>query len=144
MTMRRALVEKLGPFDERFGPGSFIGSGGDTDYLFRAYLADFTLEYVPDMTVVHHHGRKTSAEGRKLLRSYLIATGAEQAKHCWADLNLCRPFYWDVKNAFKEILSGGTSTTSIPYFSHRDKVIYAVRGALRYLLMREKDTAGTT
>jgi len=51
MTMRCALVEKLGPFDERFGPGAIIGSGGDSDYLFRAYLAGFTLEYVPDMTV---------------------------------------------------------------------------------------------
>jgi len=49
--MRCALVEKLGPFDERFGPGAIIGSGGDSDYLFRAYLAGFTLEYVPDMTV---------------------------------------------------------------------------------------------
>jgi GT2 family glycosyltransferase len=41
--------------------------------LFRAYLAGFTLEYVPDMTVVHHHGRKTPAEGRKLLERYLTA-----------------------------------------------------------------------
>src|SRR5271170_355765 len=133
MTMRRALVEKLGPFDERFGPGAIIPSGSDTDYLFRAYLADFTLEYVPDMTVVHHHGRKTSAEGRKLLRSYLIGNGAEFAKHGWTHPNLCRPFYWDIKNAIKEILFGGISTTSLPYFSHRDKVAYAVRGALRYL-----------
>jgi glycosyltransferase involved in cell wall biosynthesis len=43
MTMRRALVEKIGPFDERFGSGSIIPSGGDSDYLFRAYLAGFTL-----------------------------------------------------------------------------------------------------
>jgi hypothetical protein len=73
MTMRRALVEKLGPFDERFGPGAIIPSGGNT--LFRAYVAGFTLEYVPDMTVVHHHGRKTPAEGRKLL-NLAIGDGA--------------------------------------------------------------------
>jgi len=134
MTMRRVLVETIGPFDERFGPGSIMGSGDDTDYLFRAYLADFMLEYVPDMTVVHHHGRKTPAEGRKLLQNYLIGNGAELVKHGWKHPNLCRPFYWDCKNAVKEILAGGISTTSIPYFSHRDKVIYSIRGAIKYLI----------
>lgn len=52
MATRRAVVERLGPFDERFGAGSkIIPSGGDTDYICRAYLADISLEYVPDMTV---------------------------------------------------------------------------------------------
>src|SRR5262245_14071050 len=60
MTMRRALVERLGPFDEDFGPGSRLGSGDDHEYILRAYLNGITLEYVPDMTVLHHHGRKTS------------------------------------------------------------------------------------
>jgi glycosyltransferase involved in cell wall biosynthesis len=32
MTMRRALAERIGPFNENFGPGSPIGSGEDTDY----------------------------------------------------------------------------------------------------------------
>jgi GT2 family glycosyltransferase len=141
MTMRRALVEKLGPFDERFGPGGIIGSGSDSDYLFRAYLADFTLEYVPDMTVVHYHGRKTPAEGRKLLQSYLIGNGAEFAKHAWKHPNLCRPFYWDLKNAAREIITGANTFLPAIGLSHRDKVVYAVRGALRYLFMREKDTA---
>jgi GT2 family glycosyltransferase len=141
MTMRRAFVDRLGPFDERFGPGSTIGSGNDSDYLFRAYLAGHTLEYVPDMTVVHHHGRKTAAEGRRLLRSYLIANGAEFAKHGWKDPNLCRPFLWDVKNALRELLTG--TNTCLPQigFSHRDKVVYAIKGALRYWLLREADTA---
>lgn len=141
MTMRRALVERLGPFDERFGPGSTIGSGEDSDYLFRAYLAYFSLEYVPDMTVLHFHGRKSFAEGRKLLRSYLISNGAEYVKHGWKHPNLCRPFYWDIKNALRELLAGGTSTTSIPYFSHRDKVACSIRGAIKYLFLREKDDA---
>lgn len=141
MVMRRTIVEKLGPFDERFGPGSVIGSGDDSDYLFRAYIAGFTLEYVPDMAVGHYHGRKTPAQGRKLLQGYLTGNGAEFVKHGWKDPNICRPFYWDVKNAIKEILSGCVSTTSIPYFSHRDKVACAIRGAIKYLLLSEKDEA---
>jgi GT2 family glycosyltransferase len=137
MTMRRALVEQLGPFDERFGPGAIIGSGSDSDYLFRAYLAGLTLEYVPDMTVVHYHGRKTPAQGRKLLQNYLIGNGAEFAKHGWKHPNLCRPFYWDLKNAAREIITGTNTFLPAIGFSHRDKVAYAVRGALRYLFTRE-------
>jgi GT2 family glycosyltransferase len=136
MTMTRTIVEKLGPFDERFGPGGVIGSGGDSDYFFRAYLAGFTLAYVPDMAVVHWHGRKTAAQGRKLLQGYLIGTGALYARHAPGHFNLCRPFIWDCKNALKEILAGGISTTTIDYFSHRDKVRYAVQGAFRYWFMR--------
>jgi glycosyltransferase involved in cell wall biosynthesis len=133
MTMPRAIVQTLGPFDKRFGPGTAMKAGDDTDYLFRAYLADFLLEYVPDMRVAHYHGRKTPADGRRLLQGYLISNGAEYAKHGWKHPNLCRPFLWDCKNALKEIFAGGISTTSIEYFSHRDKVVYAVQGAIRYL-----------
>lgn len=143
MTMPRAIVQKLGPFDERFGSGAIIPSGGDCDYLFRAYLAGFTLAYVPDMAVVHHHGRKTAAQGRKLLQAYLIGNGAEYAKHAWTHFNLCRPFLWDCKNAVKEILAGGISTTSLDYFSHRDKVRYAVQGALRYWFIASRASTRT-
>lgn len=143
MTMPRVIVEKVGPFDERFGPGGVISSGGDSDYLFRAYLAGFTLAYVPDMTVVHHHGRKTAAQGRRLLQGYLIGTGAVFARHTPEHFNFCRPFLWDCKNAVKEILAGGSSTTTLDYFSHRDKVVYAVRGALRYIFIASHKTTRT-
>ena len=132
MTMPRAIVQKVGPFDERFGPGGIVPAGGDSDYLFRTYLADIALEYVPDMAVRHYHGRKTPAVGRALLQGYLIGNGALIVKHVWKHPNLGRPLYWDTKNAVKEMLSGFKSTTSIDYFSHRDKVICSLRGALQY------------
>ena len=62
------------------GLGGIIGSGGDSDYFFRTYLAGFALEYVPDMAVVHWHGRKTPDVGRELLRRYMTANGALAAK----------------------------------------------------------------
>jgi GT2 family glycosyltransferase len=46
MTMRRVLIERVGLFDEQFGPGSRF-AGEDTDYIYRAYLDRATLEYVP-------------------------------------------------------------------------------------------------
>jgi glycosyltransferase involved in cell wall biosynthesis len=138
MTMRRALVEKLGPFDERFGVGSSIESSEDSDYLFRAYIAGFTLEYVPDMTVFHYHGRKQKPVGYKLYRGYSIGTGAIYAKYFFKQPNLCLPFYWDIKKSIKEIVSG----TNLFYpgigFSFKHKVAYAVLGAMRYLLISQR------
>lgn len=135
MTMPRPVVERLGPFDERFGPGqgSIIPNGGDSDYIFRAYLADITIEYVPDMTVFHYHGRKQSSVGHALMRDYSIANGALFAKYFLKDPNLCRLFAWDTKSAIKEIVSGKNTFMPIIGFSHKDKVACGVLGAVRYL-----------
>ena len=138
MTMRRALVEKLGPFDERFGVGSSIESGEDSDYLVRAYLAGFTLEYVPDMTVFHYHGRKQKPVGYKLYRGYSIGTGALYAKYFFKQPNLCLPFYWDIKKSIKEIVSGTNLFYPVIGFSFKHKVAYAVLGAVRYLLISQR------
>ncbi len=56
----------LGGFDEEFGSGAYINSGGDTDFLYRAYLAGYTLRYNPALVVHHHHGRRSPSEARKL------------------------------------------------------------------------------
>ncbi len=138
MTMRRALVERLGPFDEDFGPGSLIGAGEDTDYIYRAYLAGATLEYVPDMTVFHHHGRKTADDGKELFRGYMIAAGALYARYLFKHPDLCRPFYWECKNAIREIITGTNTFLPDIAFSNRDSVACSVRGAARYFFLRKK------
>ena len=135
MAMRRAVVEHVGFFDERWGPGAVMPSGGDTDYLFRAYLAGVSLEYVPDMAVSHYHGRKTIAVGVPLLRRYMIANGALCAKYFFKHPNLCRPFYWDIKNAFREILSGTNTFLPNIGFSHKDKVSCRFRGVAQYVFL---------
>jgi glycosyltransferase involved in cell wall biosynthesis len=140
MMMRRALVERLGHFDEDFGPGSLIGAGEDADYIYRAYLAGATLEYVPDMTVFHHHGRKTADDGKELFRSYMIAAGALYARYLFKHPDLCRPFYWDCKNAIREIITGTNTFLPDIAFSNRDSVVCSVRGAARYLFLRKKDS----
>ena len=93
MAMRRALVDRLGPFNERLGVGTSIPAAEDADYNFRAYLADAMLEYVPDMTVFHHHGRKSLAGAKKLVIDYEIGNGALYARYLFRHPNLCRPFY---------------------------------------------------
>ena len=138
MAMRRALVEKLGPFDERFGAGSKLESGEDSDYLFRAYLAGFTLEYVPDMTVFHYHGRKQKPVGYKLYRGYSIGTGAIYAKYLFRQPTLCLPFCWDLKGSIREIVSGKNLFVPIIDFSFKHKVAYAALGAIRYFFISQR------
>lgn len=137
-TMRRELMERIGPFDESFGPGSRVGSGDDTDTIFRAYRTGAMLEYVPDMAVFHHHGRKTAAAIAELMQRYMVGTSGLYAKHFFHEPNLCRQFWWDTKAALKEIIGGNNTFLPAIGFSHRDKVACSVRGAFRYLFARDQ------
>jgi glycosyltransferase involved in cell wall biosynthesis len=135
MAMRRKLVEYLGFFDEDFGPGANLWSGADTDYIYRAYSANAIIEYVPDMVVFHHHGRKTVDAGHKLFRNYMIGGGAICMKYLFREPNLCRTFYWDFKRAIKETIRGTNTFLPNIRFSHKHKVKFAAVGALEYFLM---------
>jgi glycosyltransferase involved in cell wall biosynthesis len=133
MTARRALIERLGPFDENFGPGSVVGSGEDCDYIFRAYLSGAILEHVPDMTVFHFHGRKTAADGITLFRRYMIGSGGLNMKYILRHPNFCRQTYWDLKDVLREIVTGKNTFLPEIGFSHKDKLLCVMRGAFRYL-----------
>jgi hypothetical protein len=78
------------------------------------------------MTVFHYHGRKQKPVGYKLMRSYSIGAGALYAKYFFRHPNLCRPVWWDVKAAIKEILSGSNTFFPVVGFSHKHKAAYAV------------------
>jgi GT2 family glycosyltransferase len=53
--LRRAVVERVGRFDEALGLGSGApwASGEEIDYLIRAVRAGFRIEYDPTLTVLH-------------------------------------------------------------------------------------------
>ena len=55
MFVRRALVERVGPFDERLGVGSgtAASSAEEIDYLIRAVRAGARVEYEPSLVVRH-------------------------------------------------------------------------------------------
>ena len=134
MTMRRALVDKLGPFDERLGPGSNIPAGEETDYIYRAYGAGIMLEFVPDLIVYHHHGRKTVADAYNIMRNYQIATGAVQVKHALRFPKKFAAILVHTKNALLEILTGGKNNY-MPHigFSHRNLVACYAIGMARLI-----------
>ena len=137
MVMRRALVDRLGPFDERFGTENIRGSD-DTEYIFRAYLAGIMIEYVPDMVVFHHHGRRERAAGTKLMRNYLIGTGAAYAKYILKEPDLCRQFYWDIKGLIMEIITRRNGYMPEIDFSYMMKISCNMLGAAKYLFSLTK------
>jgi glycosyltransferase involved in cell wall biosynthesis len=134
MVIRAALVDQIGFFDENFGAGSYIGSGSDTDFMYRAYLAGATLEYVPDMIVFHYHGRKTPADGYKIKRRYAIAGGALLARYIFKHPDFCRVTVREFWNSVFSILSGKTRWEY--GFSHSDNVQCIALGVIKYALMR--------
>ena len=133
MTMRKEIVGAIGFLDERLGAGTSIPGGEDIDFAFRAYLAGFTVEYVPDMTVHHFHGRKQWSEGAKLFRNYSLGGGALLAKYAFRHPNLVRQFSWDIKNIFREIITGTNRFMPQINFSYKKKVYYQLKGALMFL-----------
>jgi GT2 family glycosyltransferase len=142
ITMQKGVIERVGLFDEQLGPGTkIIQSAEDTDFFIRVYLAGIAIEYVPDMCVYHFHGRKTPDVAKKLLRDYMIGNGAMYVKYLLRNPDLCRPLWWDIKNAVKEIRTGTNTFLPAVGFSHKDKVVWCLRGALRYFFQVEAERA---
>jgi glycosyltransferase involved in cell wall biosynthesis len=94
LAFRKAVLEELGGFDERLGPGAPCRSGGDWEIMLRALAEGFAGRYDPRPTVRHHHGRRLIAEQRSLERRYdfgrgavymklLLAGGVHRANLCW-------------------------------------------------------------
>ena len=64
--LRRELVERVGPFDERLGLGAGTpwASGEEIEYLVRALRAGARIEYDPSLTVTHEERHLSPAELR--------------------------------------------------------------------------------
>jgi len=137
MTMRKTVADLIGPFDTSLGAGTNIPGGDDIDYVYRAYLLDITIESVPNMKVYHFHGRRNISDGTKLFQNYSVGGGALLAKYAFKAPALCKPYYWDVKNLVKEILSG-SSNTFMPSieFSYKSKLWWYCIGIKRYAQSR--------
>ncbi|MFN0153781.1 MAG: glycosyltransferase family 2 protein [Gaiella sp.] len=55
MFLRRSVIERIGPFDERLGlgAGTATGAGEEIDYLLRAIAAGAWIDYDPSLVVWH-------------------------------------------------------------------------------------------
>ena len=118
----REALEQIGGFDERFGAGTLLFSGEDTDALARVSAAGWTGAYDPRPLVYHHHGRKDPGDVRRLERGYGIGGGAYHLKCLlnprltlpyatgWARVLLRQPLrsvFWQLQGATMYLGSGG-------------------------------------
>ena len=82
--LRRALVARLGPFDERLGLGADTPwtAAEESDYLLRAVRSRAHIWYDPALTVHHpgHRGRFTAVEHARGA-SYARAMGYVMRRH---------------------------------------------------------------
>lgn len=134
MTMHRDVAARIGPFDERFGAGGPLRSAEDADYLVRAMLLGMPVEYVPDMTVLHHHGRRDRKSIDRLHRDYSFGNGALCLKHVRHAPWLLRHVYWSARAAFKE-LAGRPRFDRDLDLSHWPIVVMNLAGAARFALL---------
>ncbi|MGE3622683.1 MAG: glycosyltransferase family 2 protein [Bdellovibrionales bacterium] len=139
MMMRRAVIDKLGLFDERFGPGAPIPLGLDTDYVFRAYLADIKIEYMPDLAVFRYHGQKSDQDNTSFCRNQMVAAGALYAKFFFRDPDILRPLYWSIKGSFYKIFGDKKSEPHGADLFYEMMPFYQAVGAVRFFFLKPND-----
>jgi glycosyltransferase involved in cell wall biosynthesis len=135
MVIPRKLADKIGEFDTRLGAGSQLRAAEDTDYIVRAYCLGIPVEYVPDMSVTHFHGRRTRDAVRAVTRNYQIGNGALYMKHLFDSPWLLKHFLWSFRNALKELF-GGPKFDDAFQISHWSVVIQNLRGMIRFSLLK--------
>lgn len=105
MAFPRALIDKVGLFDTRFGAGSPFRSGEDTDYVHRAFNSGIRVEYIPDFAVKHFHGRRELGDVKKLQSGYAFGNGALYAKYLFdRRSNMRGMLRWDIRQAVLEAM----------------------------------------
>ncbi|GJL85998.1 MAG: glycosyl transferase [Micavibrio sp.] len=131
------IIDEIGFFDECMGAGAPIPAGEDSDFIIRAYLAGFLIEYVPDVVVKHFHGRKTIKEGVKLIRNYTLGSGALYGKFLFTHPNLRIPTLY---KKVPTINNSATAKRKDPLkeikCSFWKKALYGLQGALMYYRYR--------
>lgn len=96
--MRRAVVERVGRFDERLGAGTRAGSAEDSDFFYRALRAGFAIVYEPTLKVSHAHGRRQSLGVAALHRGYVVGRAAFGTKHILrGDREIAKRLYWEIR-----------------------------------------------
>lgn len=82
--LRRRVIEAVGQFDEELGLGSGtpFASGEETDYLIRAVIRGYNIQYVPELRIHHPHSIVSYDEHViKKARAYGVGMGHVVRRH---------------------------------------------------------------
>ncbi|WP_337266065.1 glycosyltransferase family 2 protein [Oryzifoliimicrobium ureilyticus] len=132
MAFSRALIDKIGLFDTRFGAGTAFRSGEDTDFTHRAFNAGIRVEYLPDFAVKHFHGRRLTEEVQKLQRGYAFGNGALYAKYLFdRRSNMRGMLRWDIRQAVRELITRKRPNADLG-FTHSSTLKDSVAGMIAY------------
>jgi glycosyltransferase involved in cell wall biosynthesis len=80
MSIRRAVIDRVGRFDESLGAGSAFHAGEDIDFTIRSLADGFKIRHTPEIWVTHL-GVREGADATRLMRGYGVGLGATLAKH---------------------------------------------------------------
>ncbi len=80
LALGRAVIDRIGWFDERFGAGTRLRAAEDTDLIYRAFQAGIPVRFEPASRVLHDH-RRSRQEIERIYRNYFIGEGALALKH---------------------------------------------------------------
>ena len=78
-SIRRALLERVGGFDVRLGPGTPL-SAEEVDVMARVSGLGWKGAYDPRPVVYHHHRRKLASDAQKAMTGYDLGRGAYYLK----------------------------------------------------------------
>jgi GT2 family glycosyltransferase len=88
MAIPARVLRRVGPFDERLGPGSPAPAAEDNDLGYRLLRAGIPIHYLPELVVVHRSWREASDQV-DLFYDYGIGQGSFYGKHARrADLHM--------------------------------------------------------
>ena len=135
ISMQREVIERIGGFDERLGPGQRIPAGEDADFVFRAYRAGFRVEYNDTIVVRHFHGRRRGAPIEDLLKGYAMGAGALYWKHNIHHPNFASKIARRGAKKVDAIEHGarhGNDLPAIPDISIGQKIAWALKGFISY------------
>jgi glycosyltransferase involved in cell wall biosynthesis len=79
LSLRRAVIEAVGGFDERLGPGTRGRAAEDVDLLYRVVEAGFTILYRPEAVVYHETKTRRARVGGRF--DYGYGLGAFLSSH---------------------------------------------------------------
>jgi len=100
MAFGRAVIDRLGKFDIRFGAGTYLQSCEDTEFVYRAVKAGIPVIYEPTLVIHHNHGRSGSKLWYRSVRGYSIGMGAMMMKYLMVgQTDLLKLIYWDFRSA---------------------------------------------
>lgn len=129
MGLRRSAIEKIGGFDQMLGAGVELASAEDLDVMLRLLLRGYHICHIKSVSVVHH-GFRTYADSRQLIRGYIYGQSALYMK-------LLRCGQWQLLPLYLKSIHMNVTAVIVASLRQRQvprvlgRIIYVIRGSIR-------------